>query len=103
MDVGMHDAQRNVDPGHDDEEQIGMPRHPGKNGQHIKQNRHFELIEKGVADLEVARRPVRLAQRNRLPFCLPAYHRRSVESRHPDKQHEGECHLNKQRKEDGLD
>ena len=102
VDVGLDEPHGDEDPCQDDEEKVRVAGDPGEDRQHVEKNGQLELIEKGVAELGRALRPVRLAQGD-----IGRSDRARLESLgaligHPAEQREGQHHLDEQRKQHGL-
>ena len=62
VDIGMHQAQCDEQPGQRHEQVIGVPRDDHQDGQHIEQHRQLELVAEALANWVCLLRPVRLAQ-----------------------------------------
>src|SRR5580704_16584115 len=102
MDEGLQIAEQHEYPGQHHEHDSGTVRDIFENGQHIEQHGQFELIAKGVGNLQRVRRPVRLAQRE---IIRPRHARTYVlaaQRREPEEQREGEDHFEEQREQDRL-
>ncbi len=103
MDGGMDDAQHHENPRHDDEQQVGLARDDRQHDQHVEQHRQFELVAVGIAELRLAFRPSRLAERDIAHLHVAAPDRRGPNPAHPEHQDEGERDLDEEREQDGLE
>src|SRR5207302_3137407 len=96
----MHKARHYENPGHRNDEEVGVTQRQRQRDQDIEQKRQLELIAEATTKLGGAGWPVRFAQRDVLEAYVPVPQRAGPGPGCPDEQRESESDLNEDGQQD---